>query len=120
MVEDEPIVAVTVIGSACVAPGFVLIQAEPVEWKFPRTGVKMKVDGLWGEHIRIEPWKRGVHEGWSYAGLSSAHFELPESKKVTIMAGSSMDIAEIDVKNMRHDAHYAVRIIRVTVKRPVS
>jgi len=45
-VEDEPIVGVDVIGSACVPPGFVQVFAEPLEWKYPRTGVKMKVDGL--------------------------------------------------------------------------
>lgn len=119
-VEDVPIVGVDVIGSACVPPGFVLLFAEPVEWKYPRTGVKMKVDGLWGEHIRVNLWKKGVDEGWRTAGMSNASFCLPESKKVTIMAGSSLDIAERDVKNMRHDAHYCIRIIRVTVKKPLS
>ena len=117
-VEDDPIVGVDVIGSACVPPGYVLLFAEPVEWKYPRTGVKMKVDGLWGEHIRIDLWKAGIDEGWRTAGLSCASFRLPESKKVTIMAGSSLDIAEKDIENMRHDGHYCIRIIRVTVKKP--
>jgi hypothetical protein len=120
LVEDDPIVGVDVIGSACVPPGFVQIFAEPVEWKFPRTGVKMKVDGLWGEHLRWNLVKAGIDEGWRTAGLSSAHFSLPESKKVTIMAGSNHDVAELDVKNMRHDAHYCIRIIRVTVMRGVK
>jgi hypothetical protein len=115
--EDEPIVGVDVIGSACAPPGYVQIFAEPLEWKFPRTGVKMKVDGLWGEHLRWNLVKAGIDEGWRSAGMSSAHFGLPESSKVTIMAGSSHDIAEMDVKNGRHDAHYCIRIIRVTVKR---
>jgi hypothetical protein len=118
-VEDEPIIGVEVIGSACVPPGFIQIFAEPVEWKYPRTGVKMKVDGLWGEHLRWHLFAAGIDEGWRPAGLSSARFALPDSTKVTIMAGSAHDIAEMDIKNMRHDAHYCLRIIRVTVKRPI-
>ena len=115
--EDEPIAGVEVIGSACVPPGYVQIFAEPLEWKFPRTGVKMKVGGLWGEHLRWNLVKAGIDEGWRSAGLSSASFSLPASSKVTIMAGSSHDIAEMDIKNVRHDAHYCIRIIRVTVMR---
>jgi hypothetical protein len=118
VVEEEPIVGVTVIGSACIPPGYVLLQAEPLAWKYPRTGVKMRIDGLWGQHLRAEPWSKGIDESWRDAGLSAARFELPESKKVTIMAGSTNDISELDVSNQRQDAHYAVRIIRVTVKRP--
>jgi len=117
LVEEEPIVGVTVIGSACCPPGFVLLWAEPVEWKYPRSGVKMRIENLLGEHMRIEPWKKGLDEAYRDAGMSCAVFELPESKKVTIMAGSQMNIDERDVKNMRHDAHYCIRIIRVTVKR---
>jgi len=80
----------------------------------------MKVDGLWGEHLRAELWKAGIDEGWRTAGLSSASFCLPDSKRVTLMAGSNHDIAEADIKNVRHDAHYCIRIIRVTVKRPIK
>jgi hypothetical protein len=119
VVEDEPMVAVTVIGSACVPPGYILLQAEPLVWKYPRTGVKMRVDDLWGQHLRAEPWDKGMDESWRDAGLSSARFELPECKKVTIMAGSRNDISELDMQNQRQDAHYAIRLIRITVKRPV-
>jgi len=119
VVEGEPIVAVTVIGSACVPPGYILLQAEPLVWKYPRTGVKMRVDDLWGQHLRAEPWDKGMDESWRDAGLSSAHFELPECKKVTIMAGSRNDISELDMQNQRQDAHYAIRLIRITVKKAV-
>jgi hypothetical protein len=119
-VEDDSIVGVEVIGSACVPPGFVQIFAEPVAWKFPRTGIKMKVDNLWGEHLRWELIEGGLNEGWRTAGLSSAHFSLPQSKKVTIMTGSQHDMADYDLKNMRHDAHYCTRIIRVTVQKPLK
>jgi hypothetical protein len=93
--------------------------AEPLEWKYPRTGIKMKVDGLWGEHLRVNLWRAGIDEGWRTAGLSCASFSLPDSKKVTIMAGSSLDMADIDLRNGRHDAHFCIRIIRVTVKRAI-
>jgi len=116
-VEDDPIVGVEVIGSACVPPGFVELFAEPLEWKFPRTGIKMKVDNLWGDHIRAELLKKGVNEGWRTAGLSCARFSLPQCKKIMLMTGSQHDLADVDFKNMRHDAHYCTRIIRVTVQK---
>ncbi len=116
-VEGDPIVGVEVIGSACVPPGFVELFAEPLEWKFPRTGIKMKVDNLWGDHIRAELLKKGVNEGWRTAGLSCARFSLPQCKKITLMTGSQHDLADVDFKNMRHDAHYCTRIIRVTVQK---
>ncbi len=119
-VEDEPIVGVTVIGSACCPPGFILLHPEPIEWKYPRSGVKQKIGNLWGEHLRLEPWNAGIDEGYRDAGMSCAVFEIPDSKKVTIMAGSQMDIEELDIQNMRHDAHYDIRIIRVTVRRPLG
>jgi len=124
IVEKEPIVEVTVIGSACVPPGFVWLQAEPLEWKYPRTGVKMKIDNLWGQHLRISQWRLGIDEGWRDAGLSCADFHLPESSKVTIMGASQMDVCLPDTKVERlevpgyNDGHYCFRLIRVTVKRP--
>jgi hypothetical protein len=118
--EEEPIVGVTVVGSACCPPGFVLLFAEPTKWKYPRSGVKMRIEGLWGEHIRIEPWRKGIDDGYRDAGMSCAIFEIPESKKVTIMTGSQMNIDQRDIENMRHDAHYCTRIIRVTVKREIE
>jgi hypothetical protein len=36
-----------VIGSACCPLGFVILHAEPVECKDPRSGVKMRMDNLW-------------------------------------------------------------------------
>ncbi len=115
--EEEPIVGVEVVGSACVPPGFVELFAEPIEWKFPRTGIKMKADNLWGDHIRGDLLKMGVDEGWRTAGLSCARFSLPQCKKVTLMTGSQHDMADYDFINKRHDAHYCTRIIRLTVQR---
>ncbi len=123
IVEKEPIIGVTVIGSACVPPGFVMLQAEPLEWKFPRSGVKMKIDNLWGQHLRGDTWRLGQDEGWRDAGLSCADFHLPESSKVTLMGGSQLDVGlhgQFDWKgkeNIMPDPHYCFRVIRVTVKR---
>mgnify|MGYP001086816172 CR=1 FL=1 len=114
--EEKPIIAVTVIGSACAPPGYVMLHAEPLEWKYPRTGVRLMVDNLWGEHINAYPWFQGVTEQWREAGLSSAHFEIPESRKVTIMGGSQAVVGGREIEHGANDGHYCVRIIRVTVK----
>jgi len=125
-VEEEPIVAVEVIGSACTPPGYVILVGEPLEWKFPRSGVKMKVDNLWGTHIYGHVWKKGIDEGWREAGLSSARFSVPDCSKITILAGSQHhvgrpypgidDVFTIPGIGLDMDAHYCVRLIRVTVK----
>ena len=43
---DHALARVSVMGSACCPPGFVLLHAEPVEWKYPRTmtGSQMDID----------------------------------------------------------------------------
>jgi hypothetical protein len=117
-VEYEPIVEVTVIGSSCVPPGYIMIYGEPVEWKYWRTGIKMKVDNLWGEHLRWHLWCNGINEGYRDAGMSCAVFRIPPCKKITIMAGSQHTLDAQDMNNMRHDAHYAVRCIYVGVQKP--
>jgi hypothetical protein len=119
-VEEDPIVEVTVIGSACVPPGYVLLFGEPVEWKYPRSGVKMRVDGLWGEHMRIEPYRKGLIDSYRDAGMSCAVFRIPPCSKITIMAGSQCTLDAPDFTNMRHDAHYCVRHIYVSVQKNVQ
>jgi len=120
--EEEPIIGVTVMGSACVSPGYVILHAEPSVWKYPRTGVKMKVENLWGLHVLGTLWHKGVDEGFRHAGMSSAHFDIPESRKVTIMGGGATDVeagpgpSQVTAGNTFSDAHYCVRVIRVTVK----
>jgi hypothetical protein len=116
-VEDDPIIEVIVVGSACVPPGYVLLFGEPVEWKYPRSGVKMRIDGLWGEHMRIEPFRKGITDSYRDAGMSYAAFHIPPCKKVTIMAGSQHTLDAPDFTNMRHDAHYCVRHIYVGVQK---
>ncbi len=103
--EEEPIVAVTVIGSGCSNQAYVILEAEPLEWKFPRTAVRMRKDNLWGMHVRGDAWFAGIKEDWNDAGLSSARFDIPESRKVVIGGGS-----------LGADPHYCIRIIRIEVK----
>ncbi len=107
--EDEPVVAVTVIGSGCSTDAYVILEAEPVEWKFRRTGVRMMRKDLWGCHVRGDAWKAGVVEDWNDAGLSSARFDLPESRKIIIGGGSH-----------GADPHYCVRLIRIEVKEKIN
>lgn len=105
IVEKEPIVAVTVVGSGCSMPSYIILEAEPLVWKFPRTGVRMIKRDLWGIHVRAGAWFAGITEDWNDAGLSSARFDIPESKKV-IVGGASYG----------GDPHYCFRIIRIEVK----
>ena len=106
--EEEPIVAVTVIGSGCSCLGYVLLEAEPVEWKYPRTAVRMRRDNLWGMHVRGEAWFAGVKENWNDAGMGSARFDLPDSRRVVVGGGSH-----------GADPHYCIRLIRIEVKEPL-
>ena len=62
IVESEPIVRVAVIGSACVPPGYVQLEAEPLE-EFHRPvdvpgvlAVRYRVNNLWGMHLRVDNW----------------------------------------------------------------
>jgi len=60
--HPDPIVRVAVIGSACVPPGFVQLEAEPIEG-FHRpvappnvSAVRYRVTNLWGMHVRYDNW----------------------------------------------------------------
>ena len=62
IIEREPIVRVAVIGSACVPPGFVQLEAEPLsefyrEVDVPGAAVvRYRVNNLWGMHLRADNW----------------------------------------------------------------
>ena len=105
--EEEPIVAVTVIGSGCSNQAYVIMEAEPLEWKFPRTAVRMRRDHLWGMHVRS--WgalrRAGLQEDWNDAGLSCARFDIPESRRVIVGGGSQGG-----------DPHYCFRQIRLEIR----
>ena len=60
--ETDPIVRVTVIGSACTPPGYVMIECDPVESYYRademRTvmPVRFRIGNLWGSHPRCDQW----------------------------------------------------------------
>lgn len=60
IVEEEPIIRVEVIGSACTPPGYITLEAEPIEEWYGQDEVReampvrMRVDNLWGMHLRFD------------------------------------------------------------------
>jgi len=90
--EQEPIIAVDVIGSPCIPPGTVLLYGEPHTWDLARPGVRYKVNNLWGEHLY--GWGKSVEfdTGNRHSGMVSAHFEIPDCSKITIMAYGQLDV----------------------------
>ena len=150
--EDEPIVRCEVIGSACTPPGYVMLEAEPLEEFYGRgdyvrcvAPVRFRQDNLWGMHLRADQWGRHVppdgqpcfdyeqmpdglidrYPGlaqWEvkaharefpFAGMSSAQFCIPKSRKVIISGGSQTTGWLSD--NCGCDDHYSFRTIRTTV-----
>ena len=62
IIEEEPIVRVEVIGSACNPPGYIQLMAEPIKG-FRRDDepteimpVRFRIDNLWGMHLRADQW----------------------------------------------------------------
>lgn len=60
--HEAPIVRVAVIGSACQPPGYVQVEAEPLD-SFYRdnhvpgtTAARFRVGNLWGMHLRVDQW----------------------------------------------------------------
>ena len=128
--EEEAIIGVSVIGSPCIPPGTVLLFGEPLDWKYARTGVKFKRTDLWGEHIYGWGASDRFDEGNRHAGLASAHFDIPDCRKVTVMGYGQLDVhvsppgqapnapterlqGEEDWWN---DAHFNLRTIRIAVR----
>ena len=127
--EQEPIIGVTVIGSPCIPPGTVLLFGEPLEWKFARTGIRYKRTELWGEHLYGWGASDAFDEGNRHSGLVSAHFDIPDCSKVTVMGYGQLDVhismpgtgpnhALENWQNWWNDAHFNLRNIRVTVRVP--
>jgi hypothetical protein len=121
VVEEQPIVAVTVIGSACSPPGWIMIEgerAEDAELASSDIPVRMRAENLWGTHMRWDV-KGAMREvgldpaDFWMSGMSSAHFHIPRCGKVTISGGSQVPGTPHD--QGADDAHYTFRIIRLTV-----
>jgi len=62
--EDQPIVRVVVIGSACTPPGYVQLEADPSRgFRRPDESdfvmpVRMRAENLWGMHLRGDQWMK--------------------------------------------------------------
>lgn len=62
IVEQDPIVRVVVMGSACVPPGFVQLEADPLAELYKDVdvpgvaAVRYRIGNLWGMHMRVDAW----------------------------------------------------------------
>lgn len=118
--EAEPITEVTVIGSACTPPGYVQLEADPIEG-FRREQeidenlpVRFREEGLWGTHVRGDQRNSGLsYEEYPLAGMSCATFEVPRSETVRVTGGSQTPGWSEDT--YPDDFHYSFRVIRTTV-----
>ena len=144
--EDEPIIRVAVVGSACTPPGYVTLEGEPIDgWRrademIEAMPVRMRIDNLWGHHLRFDqalecdsttaarPFPEQMPERWKEfsTGVRCTTREMP-------MVGMSSAIFETPPckwvrisggsansgwrsDNCPDDNHYSFRIIRVTVE----
>ena len=118
--EDDPIVRVAVIGSACTPPGSVLVECDPVEG-FRHDGeveaalpVRFRVDGLWGMHLRADLLAAGgTYGALPVAGMSCAVVEVPASTRVRVAGLGAIPAWSSD--DYPDDTHYSIRLIRTTV-----
>jgi hypothetical protein len=85
----------------------------------------MLKQNLWGSHILGVLWRKGVDESEYHhlTGLSSAHFQIPDSRMVTLKGGSEIVPGALnkwrgsdDENQWDAENHYCFRIIRVTVR----
>ena len=89
--EDEPMVRVAVMGSACTPPGAILLEADPLPG-FRHDGetehalpVRFRIDNLWGMHLRADLLEQGARsDALPIAGMSCAVLEIPPSKTVRV------------------------------------
>ena len=118
--EDEPIVRIAVIGSACTPPGSILVECDPVEG-FRHDGEKeapltarFRVDNLWGMHLRGDlVGQGGTYQALPVAGMSCAVLDVPASRTVRVSGMGAIPGWSED--NYPDDVHYSIRFIRTTV-----
>ena len=118
--EDDPIVRVEVVGSACTPPGSVMLEAATIDGE-SHSGenkdalpVRFRIDNLWGMHLRFDLLAQGgTFEALPISGMSCAIFAIPPSNSVRIMSAGTIPTWSTD--NYPDDAHYSVRLIRTTV-----
>ena len=62
VIEQEPIIQVEVIGSACTPPGYIQLMFEPCDGFYRNdeaAGIiapRMRIDNLWGMHLRVDQY----------------------------------------------------------------
>ena len=142
--EDDPIVRVVVIGSACTPPGYVTLECEPCE-EFRRANeveevmpVRFRINGLWGMHLRIDQWaETGPHsrpipadkvaqnEYLQGKSFRCTHHEFPLAGMSSalfeipparqVIVSGGCEIPHWRSDNYPDDGHYSFRIIRTTV-----
>ena len=101
--QSEPIVRVAVIGSACTPPGFVQLQAEPIEGfgkpvDVPNvSAVRYRVTNLWGMHLRYDQWAAGA-DGQIRDACGRDYADIPEARIRDVWKG--------DGKDLKMKAHY--------------
>ena len=144
--EENPIVRVAVIGSACTPPGYVTIEADPVEgWRNPdeiveALPVRMRIDNLWGQHLRFDqaletmgsaagrPLPEKMPERWrphaSGTRLTTREFPLAGMSCAVFELPPCMSVRVSGGStapgwkgdNAPDDCHYSIRTIRTTVE----
>lgn len=93
--EADPIVRVVVIGSACVPPGFVQLEAEPLEEFYKpvdipgASAVRYRVNNLWGMHMRFDQWRATGENIRDFQGR--AYDDIPEARMKEVWQGRSPD-----------------------------
>ena len=116
IVEDNPIVRVAVIGSACTPPGFVTLEAEPIpEFRKPEdvsgtAALRFREDNLWGMHQRADSWLAQSgdpirdQEGNTYPAMPEARkqlkphlsqYQLKTDRRENPLVGMSCAVFEI-------------------------
>ena len=148
--EEDPIVRVAVIGSACTPPGYLTLEGEPVEgWRnhdeiAECMPVRMRIENLWGQHLRFD---QALETSGNTAGrplpaiMPERWKEFASGTRLTArefpLAGMSCAVFETPpcsnvrisggsinpgwkTDNCPDDCHYSVRAIRVTVDAPAS
>ena len=81
--EDQPIVRVAVIGSACTPPGYVMLEAHPCEEFYHRgdfirclAPVRFKQNNLWGMHLRADQWLDTQGRDFGYEKIPQAMIDI--------------------------------------------
>jgi len=122
--EEQPIVRVVVIGSACTPPGYVQLEADPSEG-FRRPDepdfimpVRMRAENLWGMHLRGDQWmKSGGTRGdplpehyvknWPYCHVK----DFPERYSLTGVTYENVPLAGMSCAVFEIPASDRVRIM---------